>query len=85
MQRVPPSLHHSESVQEGEEVVRWVEDSPTVARLFRGEEYLGKLVESTINGHLVKVTFTKVNHERVDIPLGVVTYRAYVERMLLGE
>ena len=55
---------------------RWVEDSPTIHRLFirneNGDTYVGKLFYTVVGGAVVKVTFVTIDHVRMDIPLGEV-------------
>lgn len=52
--------------------LRWITDSNTIYRVFRGEEYVGKVVCTLLNDVLTKVTFVWAkDHRRDDIPLKV--------------
>lgn len=49
---------------------RWVEDSPTIHRLFDDEEYIGKLFYTILGDMVVDVTFiTADGHRRYAVPL----------------
>ena len=49
---------------------RWVEDSPTVHRLFYGEHYVGKLFYTVVGGAVTDVMFVRaVDHARFEITL----------------